>query len=1016
MPLSFSASESRRIVSKYESLIGDFDDSLAKAEGYSADVARAAQKLIARDAYERLREVPLTALREYVPRLRVKNLEEYGYHTLADIYAAPVLAVAAVKGISKDGAYAAKGAASRLAQNMSVGAKVRLSADDVTPESTALIMALACHIRALPELENAHAADDQDKRAEAHRIAKMLTERSGVFSRLFSFGKKRRDLEEAFQELTSMVTGDWGTGLARACLSLRAIDALNGDEAWADFKENPIRFTNAFETLAPDLVGSADTSFGLPEDLAREVYDECYFPDGLLCELRNYQVWGVKYILHQGRVLLGDEMGLGKTVQAIATMVSLKNVKVTHFLVVCPASVMSNWTREVRRHSKLSVTELYGPNRQSAVNSWGRTGGVAVTTYETLSRIDISSEIQIGFVVVDEAHYIKNSETRRGAAVREICARSERVLLMTGTPIENNVGEMEALIDVLRPEIAMQLSTMDSLPSAPRFRQAIAPVYYRRKREDVLTELPDLIDTQEWCSMGEAERKVYEGFVRGKKFSAMRQVSWNAEKIEDSCKARRLKELVEMAESEGRKVIVFSFFRDTVDCVMRALGSRALSAITGSTPVAKRQGILDEFGKAPAGKVLVAQIQAGGTGLNIQSASVVIICEPQIKPSLESQAIARSYRMGQSRNVLVYHLLCETSVDERIVEYLEKKQEVFDAFADESEAANHDIEVDKKSQDAIIQEEIDRIDKKGGAREENSGQSVNVGDGGSEIVQAGSRGVKHDRAAGASNGPGQRGISSSPRARGLSVTQRAAKVIQPRGGYLSLKDFECDELQGLLPLHDAGKETVDPGRIGTVVDYMTRYLEGAPVEEAFRISLLGAAIVGKSYECLSLLELISGTDDDSITVALNVVGYDAAYRAGATSFTGGDIIPSAYTLENIREMLRRSQLFFSEYGPVVASGLTFEGGYTEIVRAGDGDFVTKDTLWDFKTSLKPPSSRDRLQLLMYWRLGVHSGKPEYGGIRNIGFFNPRLGKVYTLAVEKIPPSVVEEIDKKVLGY
>ena len=127
--------------------------------------------------------------------------------------------------------------------------------------------------------------------------------------------------------------------------------------------------------------------------------------------------------------------------------------------------------------------------------------------------------------------------------------------------------------------------------------------------------------------------------------------------------------------------------------------------------------VVDEFGKAPAGAVLPAQIQSGGTGLNIQSASVVIICEPQFKPSIENQAVSRAYRMGQTRNVLVYRLLCEDSVDERITEILKEKQNIFDAFADESSAAAESLEIDSDSFGNIIDEEIKRINKEHASEE-----------------------------------------------------------------------------------------------------------------------------------------------------------------------------------------------------------------------------------------------------------------------------------------------------------
>ena len=152
---------------------------------------------------------------------------------------------------------------------------------------------------------------------------------------------------------------------------------------------------------------------------------------------------------------------------------------------------------------------------------------------------------------------------------------------------------------------------------------------------------------------------------------------------------------------------------DSIRAIGNLLGARCYGPINGSVPPQRRQEILDSFDNAPDGSVLLAQIQSGGTGLNIQSASVVVICEPQLKPSIENQAISRGYRMGQARNVLVYRLLCLNTIDEKITELLESKQAIFDAFADKSAAAElheaQNVEVDEKSFGQIIQEEIDRI-------------------------------------------------------------------------------------------------------------------------------------------------------------------------------------------------------------------------------------------------------------------------------------------------------------------
>lgn len=529
---------------------------------------------------------------------------------------------------------------------------------------------------------------------------------------LFSSKAKKQKAVEAFDMLSALQGGDYGSQAEALFAELDAIERSRSGDAWQAFSENPIRFTNDLEDIDPSVLGNDDSVYGLPEDLAREIQEECFFPEGLLCDLRKYQIWGVKYALHQERILLGDEMGLGKTVQAIATMVSLRNTGGTHFMVVCPASVLANWCREIRKMSLLSVTKIHGTGRKSAFEAWLRTGGVAVTTYETTAYLGLPFDFKFKMLVVDEAHYIKNPEARRSENVRNISLHAERLMFMTGTALENKVDEMINLLRILQPDVARQVQGMAFMSAAPQFRKAVAPVYYRRKQEDVLTQLPKLIESEEWCYMGYEEEMAYERAVLSKNFAEARRVSWNVDDIRVSSKATRLVELVNEAESEGRKVIVFSFFLDTLRKVSMLLGSRCIGPINGSVAPQRRQEIIDEFDNAPAGSVLVAQIQSGGTGLNIQSASVVIICEPQLKPSIERQAIARAHRLGQHRNVLAYKLLCGDSIDERMLALLAEKQAEFDAFADKSVAAMQTPELDEKTLGGLINGEIDRINAK----------------------------------------------------------------------------------------------------------------------------------------------------------------------------------------------------------------------------------------------------------------------------------------------------------------
>ena len=679
----------------------------------SNDVQKTSDALVAKEVLRILKEVSIDELNRDKRGIRIKALREHGYHTIADIAPASVHSIASIHGISEDRAYEIKRLVNEIVSATRQGAKIRLSEDNKTAEATKVVAAISKLRNSEPHIIECRKLLRNAKENIEYGIEDLLPATGGL-KWFFTSGAKKKKAIAAYDVLSTLMNGGYAKKAQENLERLEDINATTGSAAWQDFSSNSIRFFNTLEDINPGILGTDDAVYGLPEDLAREIQDQAFFPDGLLCELRRYQEWGVKYALHQERVLLGDEMGLGKTVQAIATMVSLRNTGATHFMVVCPASVLTNWCREIRKMSKLSVTKIHGADRYSAAQSWLKTGGVAVTTYETTGHIKLEDGFKFSLMVVDEAHYIKNPDAQRSMNVKAISVHAERLLFMTGTALENKVGEMVSLISMLQPTIASSVRGMEFLSSAPQFREKVAPVYYRRKREDVLTELPDLIENREWCAMTRAEEAVYEDAVLGKHYAEARRVSWNVDNLKDSSKANRMMELIAQAASENRKVIVFSFFLDTIRKVTSLMGDRCFGPINGSISPQRRQEIIDQFDKAPAGAVLAAQIQAGGTGLNIQSASVVIICEPQFKPSIENQAVSRAYRMGQTRNVLVYRLLCEGTVDEKITAMLESKQPIFDAFADKSVAANESMELDDKTFGNIIKEEIDRINAKRG--------------------------------------------------------------------------------------------------------------------------------------------------------------------------------------------------------------------------------------------------------------------------------------------------------------
>ena len=225
-----------------------------------------------------------------------------------------------------------------------------------------------------------------------------------------------------------------------------------------------------------------------------------------------------------------------------------------------------------------------------------------------------------------------------------------------------------------------------------------------------------------------------------------------------------------------------------------------------------------------------------------------------------------------------------------------------------------------------------------------------------------------------------------------SVTARIQEIKQPYGGYISPSQFEAYKLADSQKLYKI--ENLHPTIIGIVVDYLTRFSMGSK----------------------HIIEL----DDDSIINACKLVTFDSWLRnpiAAKTAKGWRETNPDKETIHNIRTMVNRGILFWKSAGPIIKDGFTFEPfGYTSTVDRGDGDFLTKDTLWDFKVSKYQPTSKHTLQLLMYWIMGQHSTKPEFKSIDKLGIFNPRLNTIYTLSISKIDSKVIQAVERDVMCY
>lgn len=248
-----------------------------------------------------------------------------------------------------------------------------------------------------------------------------------------------------------------------------------------------------------------------------------------------------------------------------------------------------------------------------------------------------------------------------------------------------------------------------------------------------------------------------------------------------------------------------------------------------------------------------------------------------------------------------------------------------------------------------------------------------------------------------------------------SVTKRISQIKQPRGGYISRKSLQITQFDDGVVLNEV--ENIHASLIGLTVDYLTRFLMGASHEDAFKISLMGASIIRETKNAEKLLKKVKGLDDTSIICACQLSGYDVCFRAGIMGYRPvQDILPDKPTIENIKIMVQRSLQFWKAYGPVVKDGFTFEGGYTDIISTGDGDYLTNDTLWDFKVSKDEPKPKYTLQLLVYYIMGVHSVHNEFNDVKKLGIYNPRLNKVYSTEISNIDRAIIDEVSKEVIGY
>lgn len=764
-----------RMILDLQKLEADFRRIFEEGPAQKERLVSSCSELMRLQAVGSLADIPVEELKNARAGIRTAALEKAGFHTLLDLYRAKDYSLESVEGIGEKQTAAIRSILDEFLDRLAGRGRIRLTAGSTENEKTGLswksgtgsegnrgvFSDTASSGAAFSDGEGRQKREENEKiRALVRELAvyrqaeqirrdaepilgedcpalDRMIENVAIRSRLrwfFSGRSAKEDTILAVGSLIAFIQSPQHERMERFAGLYRQVLAIDDEAAQEDFRKNSAAYYALIEKITGAGVPQELIYSSIPAQLAAKINALELDLSGFKGDLRAYQAFGARYVLTQKRVLLGDEMGLGKTIQALAVMSHLHaRDPFSRFLIVCPASVMINWCREIAKFSSVEPHLLHGKYMETSFLQWEKKGGAAVTNYESMGKISgrVNNRLTIQLLVIDEAHYIKNPQARRTRNIRLLEDESERILMMTGTPLENNVDEMCELIGFVRPDMVEEVRASAGMRHVPAFREMLAPVYLRRQRDQVLSELPPLTQEEEWCAMTAQDAAAYSIPVMDRNFTGMRRVSFLQDDMRESAKARRLLELCSEAREEGRRVVIFSYFRETIRKVYEMLAfspdgapssggaslpdgtaspdgspspDRAPAAdsrisafrkdgyfvgiITGSTPAAERQDLVDRFAQAKGGGILICQVQAGGTGLNIQSAGIVIFCEPQIKPSLTAQAISRVYRMGQVQNVLVFHLLCENTVDEAVMRILDQKQGEFDLFADESVLAD----------------------------------------------------------------------------------------------------------------------------------------------------------------------------------------------------------------------------------------------------------------------------------------------------------------------------------------
>lgn len=475
------------------------------------------------------------------------------------------------------------------------------------------------------------------------------------------------------------------------------------------------------EVVAGDWLAQTLRALRQPEGLARADPGSA-----LKATLRPYQQEGVRWLYLLTRLGLGaclaDDMGLGKTIQTLALLLVLKQERAktgerrAPSLLVAPASLLANWAGEAERFAPDLRLLIAHPSALSADELRSLDGAaleaadLVITSYGTLLRLPVLSQVRWRLIVADEAQAIKNPGAKQTRQLKSLKAQAR--IALTGTPVENRLSDLWSLFDFTHPGLLGSQKVFADfakrLASAEHFgplRNLVKPYILRRLKTDkrVIADLPDKTELNAWCHLSPQQAALYQQSVK-ELASALDESDGIARKgivlaflmrfkqicnhpsqwlgdaawrAEASGKFARLRELAEVVRDKQEKMLVFTQFRETTEPLASFLGAifaREGLVLHGATPVARRRELVERFQNDELTPFFVLSLKAGGSGLNLTAASHVIHFDRWWNPAVENQATDRAFRIGQRRNVLVHKFVCRGTVEERIDALIESKK------------------------------------------------------------------------------------------------------------------------------------------------------------------------------------------------------------------------------------------------------------------------------------------------------------------------------------------------------